>query len=93
MTEHPKAHFVFKPIIRGMAISESDELFPVGKVYCVGKNYSAHAKEMGGEVDQDQPFFFSKPPQAITQLASIPFPTQTDDLHHEVELVVFLSDS
>ena len=90
MTEDSKAHFVFKPIIRGMAISESDELFPVGKVYCVGKNYSDHAKEMGGEVDQDQPFFFSKPPQAITQLASIPFPTQTDDLHHEVELVVFL---
>jgi len=90
MTEDSKAHFVFKPIIRGMAISESDELFPVGKVYCVGKNYYDHAKEMGGEVDQDQPFFFSKPPQAITQLASIPFPTQTDDLHHEVELVVFL---
>ena len=90
MTEDSKAHFVFKPIVRGMAISESDELFPVGKVYCVGKNYSDHAKEMGGEVDQDQPFFFSKPPQAITKLASIPFPTQTDDLHHEVELVVFL---
>ena len=90
MTEHSKAHFVFKPIIRGMAISESDELFPVGKVYCVGKNYADHAKEMGAEVDQDRPFFFSKPPQAITQLASIPFPTQTDDLHHEVELVVFL---
>ena len=90
MTEDSKTHFVFKPIIRGMAILESDELFPVGKVYCVGKNYSDHAKEMNGEVDQDQPFFFSKPPQAITQLASIPFPTQTDDLHHEVELVVFL---
>ena len=90
MTEHSKAHFVFKPIIRGMAISESDELFPVGKVYCVGKNYADHAKEMGAEVDQDQPFFFSKPPQAITQIASIPFPTQTIDLHHEVELVVFL---
>jgi len=90
MTENSKARFAFKPIIRGMAISESDELFPVGKVYCVGKNYADHAKEMGAEVDQDQPFFFSKPPQAITQLASIPFPTQTDDLHHEVELVVFL---
>ncbi len=90
MTEHTKTHFIFKPIIRGMVIYESDELFPVGKVYCVGKNYADHAKEMGGEVDRDQPFFFSKPPQAITQSASIPFPTQTDDLHHEVELVVFL---
>ena len=90
MTEKSKASFVFKPIIRGITISESDELFPVGKVYCVGKNYDDHAKEMGGKVDRDKPFFFSKPPQAITQLASIPFPTQTDDLHHEVELVVFL---
>ena len=90
MNELSKSHFVFRPIIRGMAIEDTDELFPVGKVYCVGKNYADHAKEMGGEVDKDQPFFFSKPPQAITQLANIPFPTQTDDLHHEVELVVFL---
>ena len=90
MTELSKSHFVFKPIVRGMAIEESEELFPVGKVYCVGKNYADHAKEMGGEVDKNQPFFFSKPPQAITQLANIPFPTLTDDLHHEVELVVFL---
>ena len=58
MTEHLKPHFAFRPIIRGMAISDSNQLFPVGKVYCVGKNYADHAKEMGGEVDQDQPFFF-----------------------------------
>mgnify|MGYP001238492449 CR=1 FL=1 len=90
MTEESKAHFAFKPFIRGMIISESSELFPIGKVYCVGRNYADHAKEMGSKVDQDKPFFFSKPPQSITQLNSIPFPTQTDNLHHEVELVVFL---
>jgi len=45
---------------------------------------------MGTKVDVDQPFFFSKPPQAVTQSNFIPFPTQTDNLHHEVELVVFL---
>ncbi len=90
MTEPSKAKFVFKPIIRGMAIADSEQLFPVGKVYCVGKNYADHAKEMGGNIDKNQPFFFSKPPQAITQLANIPFPTQTNELHHEVELVVFL---
>jgi len=90
MTEPSKAKFVFKPIIRGMAIADSEQLFPVGKVYCVGKNYADHAKEMGGKIDKNQPFFFSKPPQAITQLANIPFPTQTNELHHEVELVVFL---
>ena len=90
MTEDSKAHFAFKPIIRGMVISESTELFPIGKVYCVGRNYADHAEEMGGKVDKDQPFFFSKPPQAVTQSNSIPFPTQTDNLQHEVELVVFL---
>ena len=90
MTEDSKAHFAFKPIIRGMVISESAELFPIGKVYCVGGNYADHAEEMGGKVDKDQPFFFSKPPQAVTQSNSIPFPTQTDNLQHEVELVVFL---
>ena len=90
MTEDSKAHFAFKPIIRGMVISESAELFPIGKVYCVGGNYADHAEEMGGKVDKDQPFFFSKPPQALTQSNSIPFPTQTDNLQHEVELVVFL---
>ena len=90
MTEQSKSRFVFKPIVRGIAIKGSEELFPIGKVYCVGKNYADHAKEMGGSVDKDQPFFFSKPPQAITQLAKIPFPTQTENLHHEVELVVFL---
>ncbi len=90
MSEQSKSGFVFKPIVRGIAIEGSKELFPVGKVYCVGKNYADHAKEMGGSVDKDQPFFFSKPPQAITQLAKIPFPTKTENLHHEVELVVFL---
>ena len=90
MTEPASSHFVFKPIIKGISIHGSEELFPVGKIYCVGRNYADHAKEMGGKVDKDQPFFFSKPPQAITQLSKIPFPTQTDELHHEVELVVLL---
>ena len=89
MTEDSKAHFAFKPMIRGMVISESAELFPIGKVYCVGRNYADHAEEMGTKVDVDQPFFFSKPPQSVTQSNFIPFPTQTDNLHHEVELVVF----
>ena len=90
MTEKSEAYFVFKPTIRGMAIKGSDKKFPVGKIYCVGKNYTDHAEEMGDQIDKDQPFFFSKPPQAVTQIATIPFPTKTEDLHHEVELVVFI---
>tara|TARA_Y200000002_G_scaffold100583_1_gene81505 strand:- start:729 stop:1424 length:696 start_codon:yes stop_codon:yes gene_type:complete len=90
MTEKFKAHFAFEPIIRGMMIAESEELFPVGKVYCVGKNYTGHAEEMGDQIDKGQPFFFTKPAQSVTQLANIPFPTKTENLHHEVELVVFI---
>ena len=86
-----KQKFIFPPRVRGLKIFDSEELFPIGKVYCVGRNYEDHAKEMDGKVDRDQPFFFSKPPQALTQSNEIPFPTQTDNLHHEAELVVFLN--
>lgn len=86
-----KQKFIFPPRVMGLKIFDSEELFPIGKVYCVGRNYEDHAKEMDGKVDRDQPFFFSKPPQALTQSNEIPFPTQTDNLHHEAELVVFLN--
>ena len=82
--------FIFPPTIRGMKVKDETALFPIGKVYCVGKNYAAHAKEMGSEVDKKEPFFFSKPPQSLTQLKDIPYPAKTNNLHHEVELVVFL---
>ncbi|MDB9842237.1 fumarylacetoacetate hydrolase family protein [Gammaproteobacteria bacterium] len=82
--------FLFPPRVKGIKIFDSEALFPVGKIYCIGKNYADHAKEMGGAVDRDQPFFFSKPPQSITQSSTISFPTQTNNLHHEVELVVFI---
>jgi len=61
MTEPASSHFVFKPIIKGISIQGSEELFPVGKIYCVGRNYADHAKEMGGKVDRDQPFFLVSP--------------------------------
>ena len=90
MTKQKSIKFTFEPKIKCVNIQDSKLVFPVGKVYCVGRNYEEHAKEMGVTVDKDQPFFFSKPVQAITQQNSIPFPTQTDNLQHEVELVVFL---
>jgi fumarylpyruvate hydrolase len=90
MSEMQNLKFLFPPRVKGIKIFDSEELFPVGKIYCIGKNYADHAKEMGGAVDSDQPFFFSKPPQAITQSNTIPFPSHTDNLHHEVELVVFI---
>ena len=90
MTDSSHMELIFPPTIRGMKVKDETALFPIGKIYCVGKNYDAHAKEMGSEVDKKEPFFFSKPPQSLTQLKEIPYPTKTNNLHHEVELVVFL---
>ena len=69
----------------------SDELFPVGRIYCVGRNYAEHAREMGHDPDREPPFFFMKPANAIVpNNAKIPYPQATKDLHHEIELVVAL---
>ncbi len=69
----------------------SDARFPVRRVLCVGQNYAAHAREMGADPDRRPPFFFSKPADALVpQGGQVPFPSMTQDLHHEVELVVAL---
>jgi fumarylpyruvate hydrolase len=63
--------------------------FPVRRIYCVGRNYAAHAHEMGFEVDREAPFFFLKPADAVVANgATIAYPRMTDNYHHEVELVV-----
>ncbi len=68
------------------------EQFPVNRIYCVGRNYAAHAREMGANPERESPFFFSKPANAIAPNgAEIPYPQRTHDLHHEVELVVALA--
>ena len=66
-------------------------LFPVRRIYCVGRNYAEHAKEMGATVDRGNPVFFMKPADAIVPGGGrVPYPSGTRDLHHEVELVVAL---
>ncbi|MCA6306724.1 MAG: fumarylacetoacetate hydrolase family protein [Phenylobacterium sp.] len=68
----------------------SDALFPVRRVLCVGRNYAAHRREMGGD-DRDPPFFFAKPADAVVPPGgAVPFPPATTNLHHEIELVVAL---
>ncbi|HET6592845.1 MAG: FAA hydrolase family protein [Xanthomonadales bacterium] len=62
--------------------------FPVHRVYCVGRNYAEHAREMGHDPQREAPFFFSKPADAATQSGRVPYPPCTTDLHHEVEFVV-----
>ncbi|KQS50705.1 MULTISPECIES: fumarylacetoacetate hydrolase family protein [unclassified Sphingomonas] len=72
-----------------VAIAGATDRFPVRRIFCVGQNYADHAREMGSDPDRQQPFFFSKPADAVVASgATLPFPTQTEDLHHEVELVV-----
>src|ERR1700689_5705272 len=73
-----------------VAIAGSDQLFPVRRIWCVGRNYLEHVKEMGQD-EREPPFFFSKPADAIVgDGATVPYPSLTKDLHHEVELVVAL---
>lgn len=65
--------------------------FPVRRIYCVGRNYAAHAREMGHDPNREEPFFFMKPADAIVPTGSVvPYPSKTSDYHHEIELVVAL---
>ena len=63
------------------------ECFPVRRLFCVGGNYGAHAREMGADPSREAPFFFTKPAEAVITNAEVPYPSMTADLHHEVELV------
>ena len=84
--------YIFEPPTQAsVAIKSSLERFPVHRIYCVGQNYAAHTREMGGDPDRTPPFFFCKPAGAVVENgATIPFPSMTDNLHHEIELVVAL---
>ena len=74
-----------------LPIDGSDAVFPVLRVFCVGRNYAEHAVEMGHDPDREPPFFFMKPATAVVANGGrLPFPVATDDLHHEIELVAAL---
>ena len=67
--------------------------FPVRRIYCVGRNYAAHAREMGHDPDREPPFFFMKPADAILpNRSTMPYPPMTKDLHHEIEMVVAIAE-
>ncbi len=78
------------PLQASLAIQNSTNLFPIHRIYCVGRNFADHAKEMGAEVPKGTPVFFMKPADAAFQSDQVPYPSATNDLHHEVELVVAL---
>ena len=81
--------------IVGLPVNGSAALFPVRRIYCVGRNYAAHAREMGFDPDREPPFFFCKPNDAESVVpvlagtsAALPYPPRTDNYHYEIELVV-----
>jgi fumarylpyruvate hydrolase len=75
-----------------LPVAGSDARFPVGRIYCVGRNYAEHAREMGHDPNREPPFFFMKAANSIVQSGSaIAYPVQTKDVHHEIEMVVAIA--
>lgn len=89
--------YIFQPTEpAAIPIKGSAQLFPIRRIFCVGRNYMAHAKEMGATVDktQQEPFYFLKHPSSyVPSGAEIPYPTRTENLHYEMEFVVAIGKS
>lgn len=73
-----------------LPIAGSDALFPVRRVYCIGRNYAAHAVEMGHDPNREAPFFFQKNPDNLSPSDRFPYPPKSSDVHHEAEIAVML---
>lgn len=78
------------PSVVALPIAGSDAMFPVRRVYCIGRNYAAHAIEMGHDPDREPPFFFQKNPNNLDPSGTFPYPPHTSDVHHEGEVAVML---
>jgi len=90
------AYVIPTPPVHALPVAGSDDLFPVRRVYCVGRNYAAHAREMGGDPTREPPFFFMKPSDALqvvpeAETVDHPYPPKTQNYHFEVELVVAIA--
>ena len=78
------------PPVVALPIAGSDAFFPVRRVYCIGRNYAAHAIEMGHDPDREPPFFFQKNPNNLDPSGTFPYPPHSSDVHHEIEVAVML---
>jgi fumarylpyruvate hydrolase len=78
------------PPVVALPIAGSDAVFPVRRVYCIGRNYAAHAIEMGHDPDREAPFFFQKNPDNLDPSGEFPYPAHSSDVHHEAEIAVML---
>ena len=90
MTRPSTNRYLFPPgPVPAAAVRGEEALYPVRRIFCVGRNYAEHAMEMGTEVDREAPFYFTKPASALVASgATIPYPPGTSNYHHEMELVV-----
>jgi fumarylpyruvate hydrolase len=89
--EHPMDTVVPAPPAVTLPVVGETRRFPLRRIFCVGRNYAAHAREMGHDPEREPPFFFTKPADAVVpDGGTIPYPPATRELHHEVELVVAL---
>jgi fumarylpyruvate hydrolase len=81
-------YVITPPVMPAIPVAGSDGLFPVHRVYCVGRNYAAHAVEMGGDPKRESPFFFQKNPDNLEPGGTFPYPTASSDVHFEIEMMV-----
>jgi len=87
----PMSNYIIEvPPVVALPIVGTEAVFPVRRVYCIGRNYAAHAIEMGHDPDREPPFFFQKNPNNLDPSGTFPYPPQTSDVHHEVEVAVML---
>ena len=84
------AYVFAPPPAPALPVKGTDQLFPVHRIYCVGRNYAEHAREMGSDPDREPPFFFQKNADNLLTTGKLPYPPRTKDLHFEIELVVAL---
>lgn len=83
------AFVISPPPQASVAVKGGTARFPVRRIFCVGRNYAAHAREMGKDPDREPPFFFTKPADAVVDSdVEVPYPPETENLHYEIELVV-----
>ncbi len=83
-------HVIAPPRYALLPVAGTDAVFPVRRVYCIGRNYAAHAVEMGHDPDREPPFFFQKNPDNLDPSGAFPYPVRSSEVHHEVEMAVML---
>lgn len=89
MTEHSLAYVIPPPPVPALPVLGANGLFPVNRIFCLGRNYAEHAREMGGNPERELPFFFMKPGNALLpEGRDFPYPSQSENVHYEFELVV-----